>query len=39
MLNPQRACPILIAVVMLAGTAIGQKRPAEYIPSKERKRQ
>src|SRR5216684_4152928 len=37
MLNPQRACPILIAVVMLAGTAIGQKRPADTSPAKSGK--
>ena len=37
MLNPQRACPILIAVVMLAGTAIGQERPADTSQTKRGK--
>ena len=37
MLNPQRACPILIAVVMVAGTAIGQERPADTSQTKRGK--
>src|SRR6059036_2984356 len=37
MLNPQRTCPLLIAVVMLAGTAIGQERPADTSQTKRGK--